>query len=344
MDLIQAAESGNIERVRELLDRGADINSQDDYGLRLRLRVGYANTALIFASYQGHTEIVKLLLDRGADPNIQNDKGYTALKLTEYGNIDIIESLLNRDADPNIQTDDGDTPLMFASLEDHIETVQLLLSRGADPNIRDRNGETALMQASENGNIEIVKLLLDNDADPNIQNRNGNTALMMAENDGYDDTATLIRDHMKLQKARQDLALATIFISRLRYDTPLKYLDESNIIEKITSKPRRYEPNIQIRMRNEQRRDKLTKARQRLASMRSMHSREGPIGSVRYDPSIMEGIGRHLSTMRPNTIAQRSMRLEDENDRIADYLNTLRQYGPNRGGSKRSKRKYRRYR
>ena len=54
--------------------------------------------------------------------------------------------------------------------------------------------------------------------------------------------------------------------------------------------------------------------------------------------------------MRPNTIAQRNMRLEDENDRIADYLNTLDQYGMGkhskgkRSKGKHSKRRYARNR
>ena len=74
---------------------------------------------------------------------------------------------------------------------------------------------------------------------------------------------------------------------------------------------RSYNPGVNMRMMDE-RRDPLTKSRQRLASMRSMHSREGPFGSVRYDPSIMEGISRHLSTMRPDAGVQRRMMLEDK--------------------------------
>jgi len=102
---------------------------------------------------------------------------------------------------------------------------------------------------------------------------------------------------------------------------------------------KKYNPSVNMRMRDERRRDPLTKSNQRLASMRAMHSREGPINNLDYESNIMEGISRHLSTMRPNTIAQSNMRLEDENAMMADYLDTLNQYGSGRRNSKRTKRK-----
>ena len=59
MDLVDSAENGDIDRVRELLDSGVDPYSQNDDEL----------TALIVAAYEGHIEVVELLLNRGIDPN-----------------------------------------------------------------------------------------------------------------------------------------------------------------------------------------------------------------------------------------------------------------------------------
>ena len=42
-----------------------------------------------------------------------------------------------------------------------------------------------------------------------------------------------------------------------------------------------------------------------------MHSREGPFGSIRYDPSIMEDISRHLSRIGPIPSVQERLMLED---------------------------------
>ena len=56
-DWQEAISSGNTERVKILLDAGADINALDRYG----------QTALMRAAHQGHTEVVRLLAQRGAN-------------------------------------------------------------------------------------------------------------------------------------------------------------------------------------------------------------------------------------------------------------------------------------
>ena len=331
MDLIDAAKNGDINKVRVLLDLGEDPNITNDYGLtsliwasmrgyidivRLLLDNGAdpnitnGNTALMKSSYNGHIDIVESLLRHGADPNITNNVGETALmKTVQKGHIDIVESLLRRGADPNIRDNNGETALIRASIGGYIDIVRLLLDNGADPNIKGYEGLTALIWASRVGHsrIDIVRLLLDNGADPSIIGDEGYTALMIAERRGHDDVARLIRDHIDLQKAKQNLAFATSFKSR---DTPLNYFDP-DIMKRLMGHTRKYNPSVYRRIRDERRRDPLTKSKQRLVSMRAMHSREGPIGSVRYDPSIMEGIGRHLTSMRPDAGVQRRM-IEDK--------------------------------
>jgi len=338
--LMEASERDHVEIVKLLLDRGADPNLQNDWG----------NTALIRAAANGHTEIVRLLLDRGADPNIQDDDDYTALMIaSENGHTEIVRLLLDRGADPNLQNDYNNTALMNASEFGRTEIVKLLLDRGADPNLQNREDYTALIRASDNGHTEIVRLLLDHGANPNIINNRGNTALMIAERLGQDDVARLIRDHIHLQKARQDLALVSFFNPRLGMDSPLNYLDESNIIGKIMSEHRRYDPSINIRMIDERRRDKLTKARQRLASMRGLSHRDSVFKYLR-EPQLMENISEHLSKMRPVPSVQTRLMLEDRQEEPdEDYLRTLNpekreQFLQERetvrkGGSKRSSRK-----
>ena len=60
--LIVAAKFGELENVRALLDRGADVNAADDRGTPLIHAVG---------SDRAGPEIVRLLLDRGANPNVE---------------------------------------------------------------------------------------------------------------------------------------------------------------------------------------------------------------------------------------------------------------------------------
>jgi uncharacterized protein len=68
-NFMSAAYYGKVQDVRQLLDRGVDVNS--------RYRDG--ETALMFAALKGHLNVVKLLLERGAKVNAKDVRGNTAL-------------------------------------------------------------------------------------------------------------------------------------------------------------------------------------------------------------------------------------------------------------------------
>ena len=98
--LMLAAGSFNVEKVKSLLDQGADPNLKNSNG----------KTALLLAfrwvpgQYNPiDLHIVKSLLDHGADINIQDDVGYTALILASRGGEGaVIKLLLDNGADPHI--------------------------------------------------------------------------------------------------------------------------------------------------------------------------------------------------------------------------------------------------
>jgi hypothetical protein len=168
MDLIDAAENGDIRLVQELLDSGADINFQNIDG----------NTALMMASAWGYTEMGRLLLEKGADYNIRDNDGSTPLMIAAYeGDTEMVQLLLDKRADPNIRDNDGSTPLMIAAYKGDTEMVQLLLDKGADPTIMDYDGHTAFSAAVENQNrvyspsADIVELLEPHYMSTKIQSR-----------------------------------------------------------------------------------------------------------------------------------------------------------------------------
>ena len=68
--LTVASEEGDPKVVKLLLDKGANINAQQNDG----------HTALMAAIRAGHIESVKLLLSRGADVNAEAQDSVTALK------------------------------------------------------------------------------------------------------------------------------------------------------------------------------------------------------------------------------------------------------------------------
>jgi ankyrin repeat protein len=61
-ELLEAAESGNINSLEGLISKGADVNSTDSSG----------NTPLLMAAKFGHIEYAKTLLNIGADINTDN--------------------------------------------------------------------------------------------------------------------------------------------------------------------------------------------------------------------------------------------------------------------------------
>ena len=301
-ELIDAAWDKNIQRIRDLLTRGANPNIHEVNDSFPDVK---GDTPLMISSMmKGNFNIVKLLLDKGADPNIGNYGSTALVYAIQRRNDNIVRLLLDRGADPNLRAHKKwRTALMVASRKGNIEIVKILLEHGADINISDSSGDTALIIASENGHTEIVKLLLDRGADPETVGWRGWTALTIASNYGFTEIVQLIQDHIALRRSQQNLAFMKYFMD---YDD----LDQ-DVASRLFEIPRDYDPKINIRMLDEARRDRLTKSRQRLASMRSMHSREGSFGTVRYDPSIMENISRHLSRIGPIPSVQERLILED---------------------------------
>ncbi len=62
--LLLAARQGNLETVKTLLDRGADVNQVSE---------GSKTSPLLIATMNGRFDLAKYLLDRGADPNLASE-------------------------------------------------------------------------------------------------------------------------------------------------------------------------------------------------------------------------------------------------------------------------------
>ena len=67
--IFEAIREGNLEKVKELIESGADVNAKDNSG----------ETALMWAAWYDRAEIAKILIDNGADVNAKNRWGKTAL-------------------------------------------------------------------------------------------------------------------------------------------------------------------------------------------------------------------------------------------------------------------------
>lgn len=147
-----------VELVRNLVERGAQVSAANRYGV----------SPLSLACQNGEPEVVKLLLEAGADPNVALPGGETALMTAaRTGKRRIVEALLTRGADANSRERKGQTALMWAAAEGHTEVVSALLNAGAKRDTALSSGFTALFFAIREGRTATVLRLLEAGCDVN---------------------------------------------------------------------------------------------------------------------------------------------------------------------------------
>ncbi len=138
----KAAVDGNIEQVKLLISKGADISTKDDYG----------QTALHYAVVKGYNNITQYLLENGAEVDPIDNAGRTPLHYASGaggaygvigGDIGTAQFLLDKGANINTADKWGWIPLHYATRMRNKDMVELLVNRGADSNIPNKRGHTA---------------------------------------------------------------------------------------------------------------------------------------------------------------------------------------------------------
>ncbi|MER2997140.1 ankyrin repeat domain-containing protein [Pontibacter populi] len=138
--------------VGRLLQKGANINAQDEDGLTaLHYTVVGARVSNSQLFEQEQVQLLDTLLKYKADLNIKDKQGNTALtaalQSTSGQHIGImeLEKLLASGANPNLQNNEGKTPLILAcELNSNFEIILALIQAGADPKMKDQVGKTAI--------------------------------------------------------------------------------------------------------------------------------------------------------------------------------------------------------
>jgi ankyrin repeat protein len=182
-----AANNGNLELVKLLIEKGADVNAKTNDDA----------TPLHVAANNDNLELVKLLIENDADVNAKTNKGATPLHMAAVnGHFDIAKLLIENDAKVNEKTNDDATPLHVAANNGNLELVKLLIENDADINAKTNKGATPgatpLHMAAGNGHFDIAKLLIENDANVNAKTNKGATPLHWAAENGYFDVAKLL--------------------------------------------------------------------------------------------------------------------------------------------------------
>ncbi|MDO5764839.1 MAG: ankyrin repeat domain-containing protein [Elusimicrobiales bacterium] len=148
--LIRECGFGHLDKVRELIDAGADLN--------LEL---FSETPLLKAIKGKYAEVVKVLLESGADVNAVTKSGKTALDTAVvWEDSSVLEVLLaHTGINVNATDSGGNTALMTAAKAGKLTALKMLLAAGAGLNVKNKRGQTALGLARSCNRAEAAELL-----------------------------------------------------------------------------------------------------------------------------------------------------------------------------------------
>ncbi|KAF2967382.1 hypothetical protein GQX73_g6177 [Xylaria multiplex] len=179
------AQTGETDKVRQLLQNGADVDAND---------IANANqTALHKAAANGRDEIVELLLVKGANINAKDDSGRTALHgAVENKHYEVARRLLDSKSEVNVGDNSKQTALHRAAENGHEAVVELLLKYGANVDAEDHSGRIALHLASAKGRKETVQRLLATSVNVDVKDNSGWTALHWAARNNHETVVELL--------------------------------------------------------------------------------------------------------------------------------------------------------
>lgn len=191
----QSTQQPSQQIIKLLLQKGVDINGQDDYG-RTPLHDLIKNSRYI------SSVIVEDVFNSGADVNIQDNNGNTPLHYLMTHDTDmipyVVNQLLNKGANVNIQNNDGNT-VLHSLINNHLTfslgLVRYILNSDANVNIKNKLNKTPLhlllirskSQRNSDFIYEVTKMLVEQGGKASIQAQDGdgNTALHLLLQGNY---------------------------------------------------------------------------------------------------------------------------------------------------------------
>lgn len=179
MELIQACNDVNYDKVKLLIENGIDVNYIEEH---------LSDNALIITcrnfNNQNNIKIAKLLIKNKINMLHENKFGVNSLICATYNNnSEMIELLIKNNINISYQNVHGKNAFMIACEFGHIKMVELFIKNNIDINCcNPKNNMTGFLYACENCRHEVVDLLIKHKPDINIeqQNINGDTGIILA--------------------------------------------------------------------------------------------------------------------------------------------------------------------
>lgn len=148
-DIFFAIERGNIDKVKQEIESGLDINTLNRND----------QTLLIMAAWLEQSAIAKYLIENNADLDYKDTSGKTALMVAASVNqVDCLANLVNAGADIEAKDNYGWSALHFAATRDgNIDSFKMLLNLGANSQVRTNNRESVYDIAKQRGCKTIME-------------------------------------------------------------------------------------------------------------------------------------------------------------------------------------------
>jgi ankyrin repeat protein len=143
-ELVDAAFICDVDRVRDLLRRGADPDARNDEG----------RPPLVSAVLGGSLPLLEVLLKGGAEVDARDPHGWTALHFAAQEVLpEMAERLIAKGADVNAQDEEGNTPLARAVFfaRGRRAIIDVLRRHGAKDDLPNLAGETPRVLAQRLG-------------------------------------------------------------------------------------------------------------------------------------------------------------------------------------------------
>ena len=167
--LIEAIKSGNETKVKELIEKKADLNFYSDDDL-----------PLIVATKTCNQKIIELLLKQGAHINGEGHLNQIPLMhAAEYCSPEINNFLIKKGAHLKHELSIRRNVLMYAARNKNLETLKFYVEKKKFKlEAHDDFGGTALIYAVEVGPLANVKYLLEKGASLNLKTATNESILM----------------------------------------------------------------------------------------------------------------------------------------------------------------------
>ncbi len=170
--LINAAKSGNIKVMEDLLSQGLDVDTRE-------------RSLLLIAASNGKYAAAEFLLGKGADVKAADAKGNTILHILASGSkkeaLDLMEKALNRGADINALNfkSPRQTPAEIAVSRGNIAALTIFMNRGVGPDYYLGN-KPMIIYAYDAGQIKTMKMIASMGANIDSSNSAKDTLLHLA--------------------------------------------------------------------------------------------------------------------------------------------------------------------